>query len=249
METVVWNCPWCGHDQVANRESWTSQEVSTERDVGKYTGLRIVVNWTTCLNSKCGEVSVQACMEEVKVNRAVMGPRGFLATKVRDLDRWYLWPKSRARPLPSYLPEGVRSSYEQACYCEEQAPAASATMARRTLHEMLRDFCGSKGRNLKEDIDTLKKQVAEGNGPNGVLADSVDRLHSLREMGNIGAHLERGTNEIIIDVEKDEPRILIEMIELLVEQWYVQREHRKSMNQRFDEMIKKKKHRIAVAKS
>ena len=49
-------------------------------------------------------------------------------------------------------------------------------------------------------------------------------------------------------VEKDEPRILIEMIELLVEQWYVQREHRKSLNQRFDEMINKKKHQIAVAK-
>ena len=43
-------------------------------------------------------------------------------------------------------------------------------------------------------------------------------------------------------------RILIEMIELLVEQWYVQREHRKSMNQRFDEMIKKKKHRNCSGK-
>ena len=188
-------------------------------------------------------------MEEVEVNRAVMGRHDSLTRKVRDLDRWHLWPKSRARPFPTYLPEGVRSSYEQACYCEEQAPAASATMARRALHEMLKDFCGSKGKNLKEDIDTLKKQVAQGNGPDGVLADSVDRLHHLREMGNIGAHLERGTNEIIIDVEKDEPRILIEMIELLVEQWYVQREHRKSLNQRFDEMINKKKHQIAVAKS
>ena len=201
METVVWNCPWCGHDQMANRESWTSPAVSSKMGVGKYTGLRIAVNWTTCLNSKCGEVSVQACMEEVEVNRAVMGRHDSLTRKVRDLDRWHLWPKSRARPFPTYLPEGVRSSYEQACYCEEQAPAASATMARRALHEMLKDFCGSKGKNLKEDIDTLKKQVAQGNGPDGVLADSVDRLHHLREMGNIGAHLERGTNEILITLE------------------------------------------------
>jgi hypothetical protein len=109
---------------------------------------------------------------------------------------------------------------------------------------MLKDFCNSKGRNLKDDIDTLRKQVAEGHGPPGVLPESVERLHQLRKMGNIGAHLERGTNEIIVDIERDEPRILIEMVELLVEQWYVQREQRKALNERFDEIIERKKNRL-----
>lgn len=78
--------------------------------------------------------------------------------KVADLDTWQLWPKSRSRPWPDYIPESVRSSYEQACYCEVQAPAASATMARRALHEMLKDFCGVKGSNLRQDIDSLTKK-------------------------------------------------------------------------------------------
>lgn len=72
----------------------------------------------------------------------------------------------------------------------------------------------------------------------------MDRLHQLREMGNIGAHLKHGTNEILIDIEKDEPRVLIEMVELLVEQWYVHREQRRVLNERFDEVIIAKKKQI-----
>ena len=120
-------------------------------------------------------------------------------------------------------------------------------MARRALHEMLKDFCRSKGRNLSEDIETLRKQVQTGSGPDGVPPGTVDRLHQLREMGNIGAHLKRGTNEVVIDIEREEPRLLIEMIELLVEQWYVQREQRKNLNQRFDDMFKNKQNQIAVS--
>jgi len=119
-------------------------------------------------------------------------------------------------------------------------------MARRALHELLKDFCGSKGKNLSEDIDALRKQVRAGTGPDGVPPESVDRLHQLREMGNIGAHLERGTNEVIIDIEGEEPRFLIEMIELLVEQWYVQREQRRNLNRRFDDMFKNKQNQIAA---
>ena len=248
-EAVLWNCPWCGHDQMANRQGWRSLPVCTEKEIGKYAGLRIVVSWTTCLNPKCREVSVHASMEEVDVNMSVRGPQGPLVRKVGDLDRWQLWPNSRAKPWPGYVPEAVRSSYEQACFCEKQAPAASATMARRALHEMLKDFCGAKGKNLKEDIETLKKHVAAGKGPDGVLPESVDRLDNLREMGNIGAHLERGTNEIIIDIEKEEPRVLIEMIELLLEQWYVQREQRRTLNKRFDEVIATKKNQIVAPKT
>jgi len=167
-------------------------------------------------------------------------------TNRERLQSWQLWPESKARPWPDYIPEEVRSSYEQACYCEERAPAASATMARRALHEILKDFCGAKGKKLAEDIEKLRKQVREGSGPDGVPPETVDRLHQLREMGNIGAHLDRGTNEVIIDIEGEEPRILIEMIELLVEQWYIQREQRRSLNRRFDDMFKNKQNQITA---
>ena len=166
-------------------------------------------------------------------------------TNRERLQNWQLWPESKARPWPAYIPPTVRISYEQACYCEERAPAASATMARRALHEILKNFCGAKGDNLAEDIEKLSKQVREGSGPDGVPPETVERLHKIRKMGNIGAHMERGTNEVIIDVEGEEPRLLIEMIELLVEQWYVQREQRRNLNRRFDDMFENKQDQIA----
>ena len=236
-----WCCPWCGHDQIAKMVRWDSPDHYRTSGVGKYTGLEMEVDWVVCQNPDCREVAMQARINELKYSDLL----DYLEDR-RHLQSWQLWPESKAKPWPDYVPEAVRSSYEQACYCEERAPAASATMARRALHEMLKDFCRSKGRNLGEDIEILRKQVQAGSGLDGVPPDSVDRLHQLREMGNIGAHLERGTNEVIIDIEEGEPRILIQMIELLVEQWYVQREQRRDLNRRFDEMFKNKQNQITA---
>ena len=207
MTEIQWCCPWCGNDQIAKMVTWTSPDAHVQKGVGKYPGLQMVVNWIICQNPDCREVAICAWIDQVEVDILSHYAR---ETNRERLKSWQLWPESKARPWPDYIPEEVRSSYEQACYCEERAPAASATMARRALHEMLKDFCRSKGRNLSVDIETLRKQVQTGSGPDGVPPGSDDRLHQLRTMGNIGAHLERGTNEMIIDIEGEEPRILIE---------------------------------------
>ena len=244
MTEIQWCCPWCGNDQIAKMVTWKSPDAHVQKRVGKYPGLQMAVNWIICQNPDCREVAMCAWIDQVEVDILSQYSK---ETNRERLQSWQLWPDSKARPWPDYIPETVRSSYEQACYCEERAPAASATMARRALHEILKDFCGAKGKNLAEDIERLRKQVREGSGPDGVPPETVDRLHQLREMGNIGAHLIRGTDEIIIDIEGEEPRLLIEMIELLAEQWYVQREQRRGLNQRFDDMFKNKQSRITVS--
>ncbi len=50
-------------------------------------------------------------------------------------------------------------------------------------------------------------------------------IDSVRKVGNIGAHMEKDIN-LIIDVEPKEAYLLIQLIELLFEEWYVHRHER-----------------------
>ena len=77
---------------------------------------------------------------------------------------------------------------------------------------MIRDFWKVKDKpNLKQEIDAIQDKVDPG------LWKAID---GIREMGNIGAHMEKDVN-LIIDIEPDEAEQLIKLIELLFKEWYV----------------------------
>ena len=62
------------------------------------------------------------------------------------------------------------------------------------------------------------------------LRDKTDALtweaiDSVRKIGNIGAHMEQDIN-VIVDVEPNEAQKLIELIELLIKDWYMTRHER-----------------------
>ena len=71
----------------------------------------------------------------------------------------------------------------------------------------------------------MKKQVKDGKGPKQVLEDTVDVIDAVRKIGSIGAHMEKDIN-VIIDVEPMEAQKLINLIEILFREWYVQRHNR-----------------------
>ena len=64
-----------------------------------------------------------------------------------------------------------------------------------------------------------------GQAPAGVQADTVDAIDHVRQIGNIGAHMEADIN-VIVDVDPEEAQVLIELAELLFDEWYVAREQR-----------------------
>lgn len=90
---------------------------------------------------------------------------------------------------------------------------------------MIRDFCGISKPTLFKEIEALKKLLDESNAPKGVSADSVEAIDHIRQIGNIGAHMEKDIN-VIIDVDPEEAQVLIELIETLFEEWYVARHKR-----------------------
>lgn len=139
------------------------------------------------------------------------------ATAAGEIKRWNLVPPSTAKSYPEYVPKAVRDDYEEACLIAELSPKAAATLARRSLQGILRDFWSVKPGRLVDEIEQIKDKV-----------DPLtwDAIEAVRRVGNIGAHMERDIN-LIIEVEPEEARLLIELIETLVRDWYILREERK----------------------
>lgn len=126
---------------------------------------------------------------------------------------------------PDYIPSGIRQDYQEACSIVELSPKSSATLARRALQGMIRDFWQIKEENLSKAIKELEDKV------DSKIWDAID---GVRKVGNIGAHMEKDINTIV-EVSPDEATLLIEMIEMLLDEWYIARHDRE---ERADKMKK-----------
>ena len=143
---------------------------------------------------------------------------GSTPDKVQDqsLEVWNLIPPSSANAFPDYVPQAIRDDYVEACKIKGLSPKASATLSRRCLQGMIRDFWRIKKERLVDEIEALKDKVD---------VQTWDAIDAVRKIGNIGAHMEKDIN-IIVDVDPNEAQTLIELIELLVKDWYIVRHER-----------------------
>lgn len=135
--------------------------------------------------------------------------------KVKDVNV-NIRPLSTAKQFPEYIPQAIRQDYEEACAILNLSPKASATLSRRCLQGMIHDFWGIKLKNLNQEITALKNEIP---------ADLWKSIDALRQLGNIGAHMETDTN-VIIDIDNNEAESLIKLVELLMKEWYINREER-----------------------
>lgn len=124
-----------------------------------------------------------------------------------------LLPNSPAIQFPDYVPDAVKSDYCEAYAIAHLSPKASATLSRRCLQSIIRDFWGIKEKTLYQEISELQNRVS---------ASQWDVLNALRNLGNIGAHPEADVN-LIIDIDPDDAVKIIRVIELLIKQWYIER--------------------------
>jgi hypothetical protein len=201
-----WTCPYCGHAQVLQEERvdqfWRKLEVEGWKDDGT-PGLSVLS--IVCANSECRELSLQLQIG-MKLTDANRTPY-FIA-----IETWTLLPPSSAKPQPDFIPQPIRDDYYEACAIRDLSPKASATITRRCLQGMIRDFCGISKRRLIDEIDELRERVDRGQAPPGVQPDSVEAIDIVRKIGNIGAHMEADIN-VIVDVDPDEAQTLIELVE------------------------------------
>ncbi len=100
------------------------------------------------------------------------------------------------------MPEAIRTDYYEACRIRDLSPKASATLARRCLQGMIRDFCSIRKARLAAEIAALRRQMEQMKAPPGVTREAIDAIDRVRQIGNIGAHMEKEIN-LIIDVDPD----------------------------------------------
>lgn len=123
----------------------------------------------------------------------------------------FIFPISKAKKFPEYIPQNIRNDYEEAYSILHLSPKASATLSRRALQGMIRDFWKVKHGNLNNEINQLKGKVT---------ASTWDAIDALRGIGNIGAHMENDINKII-DIDEGEAEKLLKLIEYLLKDWYI----------------------------
>lgn len=209
MSNFKWQCPFCNHFTTILDSNYQENLIdhTTENADG---ARRLKIEFIVCPNPECNKFTLT-----VNLNKLRKAPLEWILGKF--LQTWDLIPSSKAKVFPNYVPMPILNDYNEACLIKDLSPKASATLSRRCLQGIIRDFWKIKKPRLVDEIEEIK--------------DKVDPLtwqaiEAVRKVGNIGAHMEKDIN-LIIEVEPEEANKLIELIELLISEWYVNKHERK----------------------
>ena len=168
--------------------------------------------FVVCPNPKCKKFTLTA-----KLFDAILDEFEADGSATDLIQTWNLIPPSKAKVFPDYIPKPICNDYTEACLIASLSPRASATLARRCLQGMIRDFFGVTLPTLKAEIDAIHGKVDES---------TWNAIEGVRKIGNIGAHMGKDIN-VIVDVEPNEAELLVGLIEFLIKDWYVARENKK----------------------
>jgi len=213
-----WMCPFCDKGGIITESNRHSDYVlfadMIEED--KIVGCIFI----ECPNPDCKKFTFSISLYKDKYPK--YKPPG-LEDRVIDIEedgdlikKWDLIPISEAKSFPDYIPEPILEDYEEACLIKDLSPKASATLSRRCLQGMIRDFWGVTKDRLIDEIEAIKDKVES------LTWEAID---SVRKVGNIGAHMEKDIN-LIIEVEPNEADLLISLIETLIKNWYIDKHER-----------------------
>lgn len=242
---MSWTCLFCAKAQIlgeANTDNqWRGLRVG--ETVHGYVALR--VSGIRCANPECNEVAVVVQLEKAKYTR-VNGE--FHMVDEEPIQIYRLRPSSTSRVLPAYIPAALIEDYVEACQIRDLSPKASATLARRCLQGMIRDFAGVSKARLIDEITTLRNAVNAGSAPQGITSDSIDAVDAVRSIGNIGAHMEKDI-DLIVEVDPGEAQALIELLEILFDEWYIARHDRQKRLARVQAIAAQKKADLAAQKA
>ncbi len=214
-----WTCPFCKHPSTIGDDD--IDNISGENHTQSVDGLKSLRGrFVVCPNPDCKKLTFSLGLFEAKIDQY-----GRRSVTDKVVNYWHLIPSSKAKVYSTkIIPQAIVNDYEEACKIKNDSPKASATLARRTLQGMIRDFWGIKKPEKYKGFWTLKNEIEAIK--NNVDPDVWDAIDAVRKIGNIGAHMELDVN-IIIDVETEEAEKLIGLIELLIEEWYINRYERK----------------------
>lgn len=210
MTGVNWTCPHCERHVTITDDRFSRGE--HKLFIENADGPRTLASYFyVCPNPECKRITLTVALH-VRLSTGGSPSLGAL------IERWDLIPSSSAKTFPAYIPAQILADYREACLIRNLSPKASATLSRRCLQGILRDFWQVKPGRLVDEIAQIEEKV-----------DPLtwQAIESLRKIGNIGAHMERDI-DLIVDVDPQEAELLIDLIETVLRDWYITREERKA---------------------
>jgi len=202
-----WLCPYCDRNATITKSNY-SKSIHFYDHENKDGGSAIVTTVIVCPNEDCKEYTIKATLHSAYWRTQHIDPV--------VLSGWSMKPNSMAKQFPKYIPKAIIADYEEACLTKGLSPKASATLSRRCLQGIIRDFHSVKKSNLSKEINSIREKI------DPTIWQAID---SVRKIGNISAHMEKDIN-LIIDVDPEEAQLLIGLIEFLIEDWYITRHKR-----------------------
>ena len=212
-EDFNWRCPHCHHDVTISEERHSHQRhtLTIQNADGRRS---LLTTFVVCPNPECKRFTLSASLWH-----SSRPPTAAQEVFGEMIEKWRLMPSSMAKAYDSNIvPAVILSDYEEAAAIVDLSPKASATLSRRCLQGILRDFWKAKPGRLVDEIDEIKSKI------DGVTWNAID---GVRKLGNIGAHMEKDIN-VIVDVDPNESALLVSLVETLIEEWYIGRAEREA---------------------
>lgn len=201
QKTLTYTCPYCGLQQAfSNSYNYKNTCYSDRYIVDQDYATRFIIYTILCTNKECKRICVVGINEH-------------------DGHQVDIMPQHVFRKFPNYIPQQIRADYEEACQIISLSPKAAATLLRRSLQGMIRDFHGIKKSQLIDEISELQGRIPPC---------QWSAIDSLRKLGNIGAHMEKDVN-LVIDIDVEEATQLLKLVEMLFEQWYINRHEQQEL--------------------
>jgi hypothetical protein len=222
-----WTCPFCNLTQIVTDGQMVT-DVSDLSITRQAEGILCLKSKAIgCSNNSCRRTAVHITLitghRPEKMRPMVIAPK----PGVDPIVSMNIAPLGNAKPQPDYIPEVIVKDYYEACLIRDLSPKASATLTRRCLQGMIRDFAGISKARLVDEIIALREALDDGSVDRSVTPETVEAIDHVRGVGNIGAHMERDI-DLIVPVDPGEAQALIDLVEMLFDEWYGAREKRKA---------------------
>jgi hypothetical protein len=214
----AWTCTTCGHPTTITEPAFKHKTLdlfasNTANDAGVVVGAIVI----ECPNQACKAQHVSVTVDQCRVHRPTNEMAGLDKSKLTPIGIGrFTFKPTTAHPLSRHVPEAVLADYSEAYLIRTLSPKASATLARRALQGMIRDFWKEVHYTLHQELVAIKDKCDPG---------LYEAMMGIKSIGNIGAHPEQDVS-LIVDIEPGEAQALLDLLHVLDQEWYVARANR-----------------------
>lgn len=217
LAALNWTCPTCGSHSVITDQNYSSDVAWISCATTSFGEVIQLQHWLIeCPNNPCKSQNFRVAAAHGYNKLNALGQSVFETSHPVGIGEFTFLPTT-STPLSKHVPVHVSEDYCEAYLIKSLSPKASATLARRALQGMVRDFFNVEGmRTLHHELESVKDRCDP---------ELYAAMMAVKSVGNIGAHPEHDVS-LMVDVEPEEAETLLKLIHLLDHEWYVARAER-----------------------